>query len=348
MRGAMAPTVSSTPSTKSLRQLAIRDESFPIEGAFTISRGTKTTADVLVVELCQDGSTGRGECVPYARYGETMASVRVQLEGAADAVRANMSIPDVRSHMASLLPGGAARNALDCALWDLEARLTARSVHELIGCAAPEPVVTAYTLSLDTPAAMGEAARRQSERPLLKLKLKGDELDVARVAAVRAGASQAQLIVDANEGGTAASVPELAARLAELQVSLIEQPLPVGSDAVLADMDHAVPFCADESCHTSADVEDLRRRYDAVNIKLDKTGGLTEALKLRDAAQRAGLQIMVGCMLATSLSMAPALLLAQGADVVDLDGPLLLARDREPGLRFSGSLVHPAPRSLWG
>jgi L-alanine-DL-glutamate epimerase-like enolase superfamily enzyme len=327
-----------------LAEIFLRDESFPIAGGFTISRGTKTTAEVIVVELVDGDARGRGECVPYARYGETMGSVRTQLEDVFDDLRQGAT----RAQVGALLPAGAARNAVDCALWDLEAKSSATQVHELLGCAAATPVTTAYTLSLGRPAAMGEAARQQAARPLLKLKLAGDGDDVLRVAAVRAGAPQARLIVDANEGGSAATIQNLARHLADLEVSLIEQPLPAGADEILADIDHAVPFCADESCHTSADIDRLRHRYDAVNIKLDKTGGLTEALCLQDAARAAGMQIMVGCMLATSLSMAPAMFIAQGADLVDLDGPLLLARDREPSLLFEGSLVHPATPALWG
>ena len=325
-------------------EIFLRQESFPIAGGFTISRGTKTTAEVIVVELVDGNARGRGECVPYARYGETMASVRAQLEGVFDDLRQGAN----RAHMAALLPAGAARNAVDCALWDLEAKSSGTPVHVLLGCAEAAPVTTAYTLSLDRPEAMGEAARQQAGRPLLKLKLAGDGDDIMRVTAVRAGAPGARLIVDANEGGSAATIQDLAARLADLEVSLIEQPLPAGADDILADIEHAVPFCADESCHTTADIDSLRHRYDAVNIKLDKTGGLTEALCLQNAARATGMQIMVGCMLATSLSMAPAMFIAQGADLVDLDGPLLLARDREPGLLFEGSLVHPATPALWG
>ena len=237
-------------------EIILRDDSFPIAGAFTISRGTKTTAEVIVVELVDGDVRGRGECVPYARYGETMASVRTQLEGVCHAVRLGIT----RAQVADLLPAGAARNALDCALWDFSAKHAATSVHELLGWAAPEPVTTAFTLSLDHPTTMGEAARRQAERPLLKLKLAGDGDDIRRVAAVRGGAPAARLIVDANEGGSPDTVQDLAKRLAELEVCLIEQPLPAAADDILADMEHAVPFCADESCHTSADVAQLRQR----------------------------------------------------------------------------------------
>ena len=286
----------------------------------------------------------RGECVPYARYGETMASVRAQIEALAENVEAGLS----QSDLPSLLSAGAARNAIDCAMWDLQAKQSDSTVHALLGIEPPAPVSTAFTISLATAAEMGEAARQQMHRPLLKLKLAGDSDDIARVAAVRQGAPLAGLVVDANEGGSAADVEELMARLAELDVALIEQPLRMEADEILADIEHTVALCADESCHTSADIERLRHRYDAVNIKLDKAGGLTEARALRDSARDAGLQIMVGCMVATSLAMAPALLLAQGAEFVDLDGPLLLARDRTPGLNFEGSLIHPAPADLWG
>jgi L-alanine-DL-glutamate epimerase-like enolase superfamily enzyme len=344
----MAPAGSSTPwaspNLDPVLEVSIHDQSFPIAGGFTISRGTKLAAHVLVVELRDGDSLGRGECVPYSRYGETMVTVRQQL----DRVTAHLREGVTRAELAEILPAGAARNAVDCALWDLQAKRDGTTVHDLAGCSLPAPVTTAFTLSLDGPVAMGEAARRQATRPLLKLKLAGDDDDVARVAAVRAGAPGARLIVDANEGGTPATVQTLTLRLAELDVALIEQPLPAGEDELLADIDHIVPFCADESCHTAADVEHLRQRYDAVNIKLDKTGGLTEALRLHRSAREADLQIMVGCMVGTSLAMAPALLIAQDAEFVDLDGPLLLARDREPGLRFVGSLMYPAPAQLWG
>ena len=324
--------------------LTVRSESWPIAGTFTISRGSKTAADVVVVELRDGERCGRGECVPYPRYGETVEGVLAQVRDQAEWLASGGS----RQELAAALPAGAARNALDCALWDLEARCAGVRVHELAGVAPPGAVTTAYTLSLGDADAMGAAAREQAQRPLLKLKLAGDGADGERVAAVREGAPQARLIVDANEGCEATELEALAARLADLGVALIEQPLPAGEDAVLAELEHPVPFCADESCHVAADIDALRDRYEAVNIKLDKTGGLTEAFELRRRARQAGLQVMVGCMLATSLSMAPALLVAQGADLVDLDGPLLLAGDREPGLRYEASRIHPAPAELWG
>jgi L-Ala-D/L-Glu epimerase len=326
-----------------MRKLRLRHESWPIAGRFTISRGSKTVAEVILAEIEQGDALGRGECVPYGRYGESIASVMAQLEGLRGAVERGLD----RAGLDAALPPGAARNALDCALWDLEAKRTRRPVWELAGLAAPGPVTTAYTLSLDTAERMGAAAKAQAARPLLKLKLAGPE-DLDRVRAVRENAPGARLIVDANEGWTAADYTALAPELAALGVALIEQPLPAGADQPLAGLARPVPVCADESCHDRASLAHTYGRYDAVNIKLDKTGGLTEALALRSAARAAGYRIMIGCMLGTSLAMAPALLLAQGAEVVDLDGPLLLAKDRHPGLAYEGSRVAPAPPALWG
>jgi L-Ala-D/L-Glu epimerase len=326
-----------------MRKLRLRHESWPIAGRFTISRDSKTVAEVIVAEIEQVGAIGRGECVPYGRYGESIESVMAQLEGQRGAIEGGLG----RDGLQAALPPGAARNALDCALWDLEAKLAHKPVWELAGLAAPDPVTTAYTLSLDTAEKMGAAAKAQASRPLLKLKLAGPG-DVDRVRAVRENAPGAKLIVDANEGWTAADYTALAPELAALGVALIEQPLPASADQPLAGLARPVPVCADESCHDRASLAHTSGRYDAVNIKLDKTGGLTEALALRDAARAAGYRIMVGCMLGTSLAMAPALLLAQGAEVVDLDGPLLLAKDRAPGLSYEGSRVAPAPSALWG
>ena len=247
-----------------------------------------------------------------------------------------------------MLPPGAARNAVDCALWDLEAKLCGRPVWQLAGLPAPEPLVTAYTLGIDRPERMAEAARAVRDRPLLKIKLAGDGADLERVRAVRTAAPEARLVVDANEAWNLATYEALAPRLGELGVALLEQPFPAAEDGNLAALPHPVPVCADESCHVTADLERLRDRYDFVNIKLDKTGGLTEALALRQAARAAGFGVMVGCMVGTSLAMAPAFLVAQGADVVDLDGPLLLARDRESGIVYEGSRMLPPPASLWG
>ena len=331
-----------------MANLAVRRESWPIRGGFTISRGSKTAAEVVVAELtAPDGDgrpvTGRGECVPYARYGETVAGVIETISSLTGRVAGGLD----RHGLQHLLPPGAARNALDCALWDLEAKRAGCRVWDLLGLSAPGPVITAYSLSLDTPEAMGRAAAEHRDRPLLKLKLSGPE-DLARVESVRENAPQARIIVDANEGWTAGRYAELAPTLAVLGVELIEQPLPADEDAALAAMRRPVPVCADESCHDTASLARLAGRYDAVNIKLDKTGGLTEALRLKAAAQAQGYEIMVGCMLATSLAMAPALLVAQEVAVVDLDGPLLLERDRAQGLAFDGSLIHPPEPALWG
>jgi L-alanine-DL-glutamate epimerase-like enolase superfamily enzyme len=324
-------------------ELTVRAESWRLAGTFTISRGAKTAADVVVATVSGDGVTGRGECVPYARYGETVAGVVAALEALAPAVADGLD----RDALQNLLPAGAARNALDCALWDFEAKRSGVPVWRLAGLDAPGPLVTAYTLSLDTPEAMGAAARAAAGRPLIKLKLAG-EGDLERVAAVRENAPDARLIVDANEGWTPDMVEPFSAALAELGVEMIEQPLPADADEALARLSHPVPFCADESCHDRTSLAAIAGRYDYANIKLDKTGGLTEALALRRAAADAGLRIMVGCMLATSLAMAPAVLVGQGADIVDLDGPLLLARDREDGLAFAGSELSPPRRALWG
>ena len=254
-----------------------------------------------------------------------------------------------REALQATLPAGAARNAVDCALWDLEAKRRGTPVWRLAGLDEPTRVTTAYTLSLEAPDAMEASARVQAARPLLKVKLGGDGAgDVARLEAVRRGAPGARLIVDANEGWTLADYERLAAPMLALGVTLVEQPLPAGDDAALADATRVLPVCADESCHDRGTLPALVGRYDLVNIKLDKTGGLTEALAMRAAAREAGFGIMVGCMVCSSLAMAPALLVAQGADVVDLDGPLLLAKDRSSPLRYEGSVVHPAETALWG
>ncbi len=329
-------------------RLRVRRETWPLAGSFTISRGTRTEAEPVVVELSFTGDDGRvvlgrGECVPYARYGETVDGVIAAIEGLRPRIEDGLD----RIGLQELLPPGAARNALDCAYWDLEAKRAGRAVWQLCGLAPLEPVITAYTLSLDTPAAMGRAAATQAARPLLKLKLAGPD-DLARVEAVRANAPETRLIVDANEGWSLDDYLALAPKLARLGVVLIEQPLPAGQDAPLAGVPRPVPVCADESCHATESLAEIADRYDAVNIKLDKTGGLTEALELKRAALAQGYRIMVGCMLATSLAMAPAVLVAQGAAFVDLDGPLLLKRDRPEGLRYEGSTLHPPEPGLWG
>ena len=325
------------------RGLSLAVERFPIAGAFTISRGSRTEIAVVVATIRDGDVVGRGECVPYPRYGESIESVCALIEGQAEAVAGGMTRAELRERM----PAGAARNALDCALFDWEAKSQGRRAWEIAGLPAPQPVTTAYTLSLGTPESMGEAARGAAARPLLKVKLGGDG-DPARIAAVRAGAPQSRLIVDANEAWRPENLDENLAACLAAGVALIEQPLPAGEDAVLAGRPHPVPICADESLHDRKDLDALAGRYDAINIKLDKTGGLTEAVMLAHEARARGLTVMIGCMLGTSLGMAPATLLTHHADFVDLDGPLLLARDRDRPLRYDGSTIHPPEPDLWG
>jgi L-alanine-DL-glutamate epimerase-like enolase superfamily enzyme len=322
--------------------LTVRAERWPIAGRFTIARGAKTEAVVVVAELAEGALTGRGECVPYARYGETVDGVAAAIEAMREALAHGLD----RRGLQAAMPAGAARNALDCAFWDLEAKRSGTPVHMLASLPAPQPLVTAYTISLGTPAEMAAAAAKAA-RPLLKIKLGGDG-DRERLAAVRRAAPTAALIVDANEGWRPGNLAANLAACAEAGVTLIEQPLPAGDDAALAGVARPIPVCADESVHDRASLGALTAKYDAVNIKLDKTGGLTEALALAAEAERLGFSLMVGCMVATSLSMAPAMLVAQRARFVDLDGPLLLASDRPDGLAYGGSLVHPATPALWG
>lgn len=327
------------------RSLTAAVESWPIRGVFRISRGARTEALVVTATVVQDGVQGRGECVPYARYGESVESVVAQIEGVSGAIADGLD----RAGLQRALPAGAARNAVDCALWDLEAKRAGKPVWQLAGMdAAPGPVVTAYTLSVDTPEAMGAAAAEAAARPLLKLKMTGDGQDLERVARIRENAPGARLVVDANEAWDPAAYRDITPRLGALGVEMIEQPLPADGDDALAGLDRPITLCADESCHDSATLDRLCGRYDMVNIKLDKTGGLTEALRLRAEARRLGFRVMVGCMIGTSLAMAPGVLVAQGADVVDLDAPLLLADDRSPGLRYDGSTVYPPDPDLWG
>jgi len=324
-------------------QLSVRVETWPIAGQFTISRGAKTEAQVVVAELDDGTARGRGECVPYARYGESVEGVAAALEALAGDVAAGLS----RADLPSVLPAGAARNALDCAFWDLEAKRSGTPVYQLAGLEPPKPLTTAYTISLGTPEAMAAAAKAAGDRPLLKIKL-GGEGDIARIAAIRAAVPQAELIVDANEGWTPDNLAANLAACAAAGVTLVEQPLHADADAALADVPHPIPVCADESAHDTASLPTLRGKYDAVNIKLDKTGGFTEALAMARAAQQMGLMTMTGCMVATSLSMAPAVLIAQRARFVDLDGPLLLAKDRDHALQYKGSIVSPPTPALWG
>ena len=325
------------------RTLSVENELFPIAGSFTISRGSKTEASVVTCAIGDNGLIGRGECVPYARYGETIESVFATIEAARSRIEAGAG----RDEIAALMPAGAARNAVDCALWDLEAKAGGTTVVEHLCPGGAVPLVTAYTLSMGTPEEMAAQAAANAARPLLKVKV-GREGDRDRIAAVASSAPRSRIILDANEGWSEDRLEDMLHFCAGHGVVLVEQPVPAGRDSVLASIKRPVPVCADESLHTSADLEALRARYDAVNIKLDKTGGLTEALAVRDRARALGFQIMVGCMVGTSLAMAPAVLLAQGADFVDLDGPLLLARDRLPGLRYEGSLVSPPSPELWG
>jgi L-Ala-D/L-Glu epimerase len=325
--------------------LRVRIERWPLADAFSISRGSKTEAVVVVVELFDGVHRGRGECVPYARYGETPEGVVAAIEAMRGAVHEGLD----RAGLQAAMPAGAARNALDCAYWDLEAKRSGRRVHEFARLPVPVPRVTAYTISLAAPAAMAAAAERASSRPLLKVKLgAADGDDPNRIAAVRRAAPLAELIVDANEGWSDDNLAQNLAACADAGVTLIEQPLPEKRDAALSRTKRPIPVCADESVHDRASLDALSGKYDAINVKLDKAGGLTEALALAAQAERRGFALMVGCMVATSLAMAPALLMAQRARVVDLDGPLLLAKDREHGLRYDGSLVHPAEPALWG
>jgi L-alanine-DL-glutamate epimerase-like enolase superfamily enzyme len=323
--------------------LVARIERWPIAGAFTIARGAKTEAVTVVAEVSRGGVTGRGECVPYPRYGETPEATLAALEAMREPVSRGLD----NAALQAAMPPGAARNALDCALLDLKAKTGGERVWNLLGRPAPKPCTTAYTISLGSPEAMAAATAKAAHRPLLKIKLGGDG-DGMRIAAVRKAAPRSELIVDANEAWTSDNLEPNLAACAKAGVTLVEQPLPAGKDAALAQIRRPIAVCADESVHDRASLAGLRDRYDAVNIKLDKSGGLTEALAMADAAQALGFQIMVGCMVATSLSMAPAMLLAPLARFVDLDGPLLLARDRDGGLRYDGSLVYPPEAALWG
>jgi L-Ala-D/L-Glu epimerase / N-acetyl-D-glutamate racemase len=325
-------------------ELSVRIERWPIAGAFAISRGSKTEAVVVVAELSDGTHRGRGESVPYARYGETPDGIVATIETLRPALRQGLD----RAALQHALGPGAARNALDCAYWDVNARQAGRRAYELAAIPSPVPLTTAYTISLAPAVSMAAAAERAAWRPLLKVKLGGGEEDIERIAAVRRAAPRADIIVDANEGWNADNFEENFAACADAGVTLIEQPLPEGQDDALARIKRPLPVCADESVHDRASLDALVGKYDAVNIKLDKAGGLTEALALAAEAERRGFAIMVGCMVATSLAMAPAMLVAKRARYVDLDGPLLLAKDRADGLRYDGSLVYPSESALWG
>lgn len=319
--------------------ITVTPDTFPLAEVFTISRGSRTHAKVLTVRVSDGAREGWGECVPYARYNETLESVTDEINA--------LETPFDRKMLQGLLPAGAARNALDCALWDLEAKQAGKRVWELAGLTNPTPEITAFTLSLATPEQMQISAAKQAHRPLLKIKL-GTPDDMVRLEAVRKGAPKSRIIVDANEGWNADVYSDLAPHLIRLGVELVEQPLPAGEDDMLGEIARPLPVCADESAHDRASLANLKGKYDVVNIKLDKTGGLTEALALKSEAISQGYRIMVGCMVGSSLAMAPAVLAAQGVMITDLDGPLLLAQDRENALHFDDSGVHPSSVALWG
>ena len=319
-------------------RITVQPETFQLAQVFTISRGSRSQAEVLTVRIEKDGLIGWGECVPYARYGETLASVTEQIEALGDISH---------GELAEALPAGAARNALDCAFWDLKAKTSGVPVAQRIGLQKLQPQITAYTLSLDSPEAMERQAKLNAHRPLLKIKL-GTPDDMPRLEAVRRGAPKVRIIVDANEGWSAEVYSDLAPHLLRLGVELVEQPLPASEDDALLGLARPLPICADESCHDRSSLPHMHGKYDYANIKLDKTGGLTEALALRDAALEAGFGLMVGCMVGSSLAMAPAVLLAQAAQFTDLDGPLLLAEDRDHALKFDADGVHPPVAALWG
>jgi L-alanine-DL-glutamate epimerase-like enolase superfamily enzyme len=325
------------------RCVGVRAEVWPLARQFTISRGSKAVAETVLVEIEENGRLGRGECVPYRRYGETPAAVIDTITAIAGDIEAGLG----RAALQQRLPPGAARNALDCALWDLKAKAVGVPVWRLAGSLAPRPTITAETIALDTPQVMAAAAARLSERPLIKIKVGAEDV-LERVGAVRAVAPQARLVVDANEAWDLALLERTAGMLAALGVEVIEQPLPASQDACLRDVAGAPALCADESCHTVADLETLPNAYRMINIKLDKAGGLTEALRLTAAARARGLDVMIGCMVATSLGIAPAMLLAGEAKIVDLDGPLWLAHDRNPALRFADGWIYPPDPALWG
>ncbi len=318
-------------------------ERWPIAGTFTISRGSKTEAAIVLCTLSDGMFTGRGECVPYARYGESLESVCAEIEG----LRGVLANGATRDDLPGLIGAGAARNAVDCALWDLEAKRSGKAVAEILGLSPLHDLTTAVTVSFGDPETMAVAARAFADRPLIKVKV-GGENDAARIRAVADAAPSSRIILDANEGWTDDNIVENMLAAAKAGVVLIEQPLPAGKDAILAKIPHPVPICADESAHGTDDLHMLLGRYDSINIKLDKTGGLTEALRMQKRARELGFGIMVGCMVGTSLAMAPAVLVAQDADFVDLDGPLILKEDRKPGLLFDGSRVSPPAPELWG
>jgi L-Ala-D/L-Glu epimerase len=319
-----------------------QEQSWPLDKPFRISRGTRTEARVVVVTVTDGQHIGRGEAVPIRRYDQSPASVLAQIES----IKSVQNLD--RQQIQKLLPAGAARNALDCALWDLEAKVSGKRVWELANIPLAHEVETSFTISLDTPPAMAATAKANASAPILKLKLGGDNLDPARVEAVREAAPAARLLIDANESWTTDHYCKVTPSLLQFRIELIEQPFPADADAVLETLDHPIPVCADESCHTTADLPRLRNRYEMVNVKLDKTGGLTEAMLLTERTREAGFKLLIGCMVCTSLGIAPARLLASAADYVDLDGPLLLGRDRQNGLRYHNGRIGIPDRELWG
>ena len=312
---------------------------FPLKKIFTISRGSRTEAEVVSVKVSKDGFTGNGECVPYKRYNETVKSVIDQIT--------NLNQVNNRYELEQNLPHGAARNALDCAFWDLEAKLNNTSVADLINLII-SPVITSFTLSLDTSEKMGQEAQLNSHLPILKIKLGGGNEDLERIKSVRKFAPQSDIIVDANEGWSLDEYNYLMPHFVEAKIKMIEQPFPSQYDGELKNINRPIPICADESCHDTSSLEKCIGKYDVINIKLDKTGGLTEALKLKKNAELHNFDIMVGCMVGSSLAMAPAIYLAQNVKWVDLDGPLLLSEDRKNPLKYSNSKIHPPLKDLWG
>ena len=312
---------------------------FPLKKLFTISRGSRTEAEVVSVKVSKDGFTGYGECVPYKRYNETVKSVIDQIT--------NLNQVNNRYDLEQNLPPGAARNALDCAFWDLEAKLNSTSVADLINLSI-SPVITSFTLSLDTSEKMGQEAQLNSHLPILKIKLGGGNEDLERIKSVRKFAPQSDIIVDANEGWSLDEYNYLMPHFVEAKIKMIEQPFPSQYDGELKNINRPIPICADESCHDTSSLEKCIGKYDVINIKLDKTGGLTEALKLKKNAELRNFDIMVGCMVGSSLAMAPAIYVAQNVKWVDLDGPLLLSEDRKNPLKYSNSKIHPPLKDLWG
>ena len=323
-------------------QIKAQEEIWPLKEPFRISRGSRTEARVIVVTVTDGKHTGRGEGAPLARYGQSVDSVLAQIESVK-----REKILD-RRQLQKLLPAGAARNALDCALWELEAKISGKRVCELANIPIVPEVETSFTISLDTSEIMAAAAKARATLPILKLKLSGDDADLARMKAVRAAAPASRLFIDANESWSPEHYRKIVPALKEFGVELIEQPFLADADEVLESLDHLVPVCADESCHTSADLPRLKNRYEAINVKLDKTGGLTEALRLRENARQSGFKLLIGCMVCTSLGIAPARLLASAANYVDLDGPLLLVRDRDHGLAYRNGKIEMPSRELWG